>query len=326
MRRWLAHLRERSDRAPTTLAGYHRHAAIATHHIGHIALAKLNAHDLDRLYVTLRQRGGRPRADGKPARPLAPQSVLHVHRLLHTAFEQARKWRLIAHNPASDATAPTVPFRQARGYTAAEVNQLLDAAREDPETIAMLALLLMTGLQRSELLGLALDAVDLEAGTLSVWRAVTEVRGKAVLREIPKSKSARRTLSIPPDVIALLQGQKARVLELALQWGAEYSREPMFLFPGLAGVPMRPMAVTERLRQLCRRARIVGVQPVHGWRHSTASLLIAAGTDVKTTQARLGHSTPTITLRLYTDVVDERDRAAGERLAGYLAPVNKPRT
>ena len=326
LRRWLAHLRERGDHAPTTLAGYERCAAIATHHIGHVPLAKLGAHDLDRLYATLRRRGGRPRADGKPARALSPQSVLHVHRFLHVALEQARKWKLIAYNPASDATAPTVPFKQARGFTAAEIDRLLELARSDHEMTAMLALLLITGLRRSELLGLALDTLDLEAGTMSVRRTVTEVRGKAVLREIPKSKSALRTLSIPPEVVALLRAQRARVLELALQWGTEYSREPMFLFPGMAGVPMRPMAVTERLRQLCRRAKITGVQPVHGWRHATASLLIAGGTDVKTTQARLGHSTPVITLRLYTDVVDERDRAAGDRLAGYLTAVNKPRT
>jgi integrase len=319
LKRWLAHLRERGDHALTTLAGYHRHAAIAAHHIGHIPLAKLGAHDLDRLYVTLRRPGrGRPRADGKPARPLSPQSILHVHRLLHTALGQARKWKLIAYNPASDATAPTVPFRQARGYTAAEIAKLLELAHADPETTAMLALLLTTGLRRSELLGLALDALDLDAGTLSVRRAVTEVRGKAVLREIPKSASSWRTLSIPPEVVALMRAQKARIMERALEWGPEYSREPMFLFPGLAGVPMRPMAITERLRQLRRRAGITAVQPVHGWRHATASLLIAGGTDVKTTQARLGHSTPVITLRLYTDVVDERDRAAGERLAGYL--------
>ena len=46
-------------------------------------------------------------------------------------------------------------------------------------------------------------------------------------------------------------------------------------------------------------------------------------THVKTTQARMGHSTPTITLQLYADKVDERDRAAGERLAGYLIAKNK---
>ena len=190
LKRWLAHLRERGDHAPTTLAGYHRHAAIAAHHIGHIPLAKLGAHDLDRLYAALRRQGGHPRADGKPARPLSPQSVMHVHRLLHTALGQARKWKLIAYSPASDATAPSVPFRQARGYTATEITQLLDATRGDAETAAMLALLLVTGLRRSELLGLALDALDLETGTISVRRAVTEVRGKAVLREIPKNKSS----------------------------------------------------------------------------------------------------------------------------------------
>ena len=324
LRRWLAHLRERGDHAPTTLAGYERHAAIAAHHIGHLPLAKLGAHDLDRLYATLRRHGrGRPRADGKPARPLSRQSILHVHRLLHTALGQARKWKLIAYNPAVDATAPTVPFQQARGFTADEIERLLELAQPDPEITTMVAVLLVTGIRRSELLGLALDAVDLDTGTVSIRRAVTEVRGKAVLREVPKSKSAMRTLSIPPELVALLRAQKARVLEQALQWGAEYSREPMFLFPGLAGVPMRPMAVTERLRQLCRRAKITDVQPVHGWRHATGTLLVAAGTDVKTAQTRLGHSTPVITLRLYTDVVDANDRAAGERLAQHLTPKNK---
>jgi len=66
-----------------------------------------------------------------------------------------------------------------------------------------------------------------------------------------------------------------------------------------------------------------GCSQVHGWRHATATLLIAGGADVKTTQSRLGHSSPLITLSLYTDKVDERDRAAGEALAGYLTPANK---
>jgi integrase len=323
LRRWLAYLRERGDHAPTTLAGYGHHAASAACHIGHLSLAKLTARDLDQLYVTLRRRGGRPRADGKPAQPLAPQTVLHIHKLLHTAFEQARKWKLLAHNPASDATAPTVPFRQVRGYTATEIARLVELAQADPETATMLAVLLVSGLRRSELLGLAVDAVDLDAGTLSVRRTVTEVSSRPVLREIPKSASSRRTFSIPAAIITLLRAQKTRVQELALQWGAEYSREPMFLFPGLAGAPMRPMALTARLRRLRHSAGIVGVQPVHGWRHATASLLIAGGTDVKTTQVRLGHASPAFTLKLYADLVDERDRTAGEQLATHLAPKNK---
>ena len=144
-----------------------------------------------------------------------------------------------------------------------------------------------------------------------------------VVREITKTKLSRRTLAIPAAVVLLLRAQKARVLEQALAWGSEYAPGPRFLFPVNGGAPMRPFSLTDRLRRLMRRAGIKGVQPVHGWRHATATLLIAGGADVKTTQSRLGHSSPLITLALYADKVDERDRAAGEALAGYLTPSNK---
>jgi len=315
---WLAHLEARSDHAPTTLAGYKRHALAAVHHIGHIPLERLAPLDLDRLYATLLAKGGQPRADGKACRPLARQSVLHVHRTLHTALKQAVKWRLIGFNPAADASPPQVHFKQARGYTKDEISAMLEAASDDPEGYCAMALLLTTGIRRSELLGLALDCIDLDTGVISIRRTVTEVKGRAVLRDAAKSTTSRRTLSIPVTVVTLLRQQKARVLEAAMAWGSEYNREPMFLFPGMAGAPMPPMAMTLKLRQFRRRAKIEGVQPVHGWRHAAATLMIADGADVKTAQSRLGHSTPVITLRLYADQVDGRDRDAGERLADYL--------
>ena len=154
-------------------------------------------------------------------------------------------------------------------------------------------------------------------------RTVTEIGSAVIVREITKTKSSRRKLAIPAAVVALLRLQKARVLEQALAWGAEYRPGPRFLFPVNGGEPMRPFNLTDRLSRLMRRAGIKGVQPVHGWRHATATLLIAGGADVKTTQARLGHSSPLITLGLYADRVDARDRAAGEALAGYLTPRNR---
>jgi integrase len=202
-------------------------------------------------------------------------------------------------------------------------NPNTQSAPPSPAAARALALLLTTGLRRSELLGLTLDALDLEAATLTVQRTVTETRTAVVVREITKTKSSRRTLAIPAAVVTLLRAQKARVLEQALAWGSEYASGPRFLFPVIGGAPMRPLNLTARLRRLLRRAGIKGVQPVHGWRHATATLLIAGGADVKTTQSRLGHSSPTITLALYTDKVDERDRAAGEALADYLTPRNR---
>ena len=315
LRAWLRHHRERGDLAPTTMRGYERNAALAARYCGSVLLEKLSGRDLDALYAKLLTHGGQPKG---PPRPLSRQSVAHVHRLLHGVLRQAVKWRLLAHNPAADATPPSVPHKQARGFTIEEIARLLAAAEGDPELSCILALLLTTGLRRSELLGLTLEALDLESATLNVARTVTEIGSTVVVREITKTKLSRRTLSIPAAVVLLLRAQKARVLEQALAWGSEYAPGPRFLFPVNGGAPMRPFGLTERLSRLMRRAGVKGVQPVHGWRHATATLMIAGGADVKTTQSRLGHSSPMITLGLYADKVDERDRAAGEALAGYL--------
>jgi len=320
LRGWLAHHRERGDLAPTTMRGYERNAALAARYCGHVLLEKLSGRDLDALYAKLLTHGSQPKG---PSRPLSRQSVMHVHRLVHGALRQAVKWRLIAHNPAADATPPSVPHKQARGFTIEEIARLLAAAEADAELYCMVALLLVSGLRRSELLGLTLEALDLEAAVLTVERTVTEIGSAVVVREITKTKLSRRTLAIPAAVVALLRLQKARVLEQALAWGSEYASGPRFLFPTNGGKPIRPFNLTARLHRLLRQVGIKGVQPVHGWRHATATLMIAGGADVKTTQARLGHSSPTITLALYTDKVDERDRAAGEALAGYLTPANK---
>ena len=119
LRGWLAHHRERGDLAPTTLQGYERNVALAARHCGHVLLEKLTARDLDALYAKLLTHGSQPH--GAAPRPLSRQSVMHVHRLLHAALRQAVKWRLIAHNPAADATPPSVPHKQARAFTTEEI-------------------------------------------------------------------------------------------------------------------------------------------------------------------------------------------------------------
>lgn len=323
---WLALLAQRDEHSPSTLDGYRRSIRLAERELGHIPLAKLSAADLDRAYATLLASGGTIPAGPKPnsqrqPRPLKARTVLHVHRVIHTALEQARKWKLIGENPARDATAPSPTKAPVRAFTAAEVQRLLAAAAGDRVMTTVIGLLLVTGIRRSELLGLAWDAVDLEAGTITIRRAVIEVKGKPpVLREQPKSEAGWRVIGLSAGVVDLLRAQKAHVLETALAWGKGYRREPFFCFPSWAGAPMPPMDMTLRLRQIMRRARVTGRQPTHGWRHTSATLLIHSGENVKTVQTRLGHSTPAITMALYVHPTEEADRSAAEFLGSLLLP------
>jgi integrase len=324
LHRWIATLAARNEYSPSTLQSYRWLSAIIIRNIGQMPLEKVAPADLDQLYTTLLRRGGIGRklnADGsKPSRPLEPRTVLHVHRVLHNALEQARRWKMIAENPAKDARAPTPRKQRVRSFTPSEVQRLLDVAAADRETHTIAATLLITGLRRSELLGICLDAIDLDAGSLTIRRVVLEVGHDPVLRELPKTESSERTISIPPVLIELLRAQRTHVQEAALKWGRDYRREPMFLFAQVNGEPLPPMSLTLRLRQVMRRAGVAGRQATHSWRHTAASELVGSGVDVKTVQTRLGHSTPAITLALYVHPSQERDQAAGEHLAGLLKP------
>jgi integrase len=230
LKRWLATLEERGEHSPTTLAAYREHVNRARQHIGHIALEKLSPADLDGLYGVLSRRGGvakKANSDGsRDSRPLSARSVLHVHRVLHTALEQARKWKMIGENPARDATAPTPGRASPKAFTMTEVAALLDAAG-NRENYIVLSVLLVTGIRRSELLGLALDAVDLDAGTLTIKRVVLDVDSAPLLRDVTKSESSARTLSIPPLLVDLLREQKANVLQAALAWESDRAAIPV---------------------------------------------------------------------------------------------------
>lgn len=59
-------------------------------------------------------------------------------------------------------------------------------------------------------------------------------------------------------------------------------------------------------------------------RHTQATQLLAQGVDVKTVQARLGHSDASLTLNWYAHAVPENDRAAADRLGELFREEPKP--
>lgn len=316
LKRWLATLNDRGEHSGTTIEGYARCVDLASRFLGALPLAKLTTQDIDHAYAAMLKRGGKVR--GKTTtRPLTSRTVLNVHRCLHTALEQARRYRLIPENPARDARAPSPRKSRVRALTSDEMQRLLDAAG-DPETYCILGTILACGLRRSELIGLAFDCIDFDAAKLTVARTVVAINHQPVVREHAKTETSLRTLALPDELVTMLRDQRARVAENMLAWGRQYRRDPLFVFPGLAGTPMIPSSLTHRLRQVMRRANVKAASPCHAWRHSAATSLLDAGQNIKTVQNRLGHSTPAITLALYVHPVAERDREAADHFGAIL--------
>lgn len=225
---------------------------------------------------------------------------------------------MIPENPARDATPPSPHKSQVRAFTADEVKRLLEIAAENPETYAMVATLLACGLRRSELGGLCYDCIDFDNATITVRRTVIEVNHAPVLRDRAKTEASLRTITIPPVLVEIFKARRTVIQEAMLAWGKTYRRDPLFVFPGLAGAPMMPYSIADRLGALMRRAGIKGASPVHAWRHTAGTSLFDATQNVKTVQARLGHSSSAITMQLYVHPVEERDRAAADHFGTLL--------
>ncbi|HEV2900811.1 MAG TPA: tyrosine-type recombinase/integrase [Pseudaminobacter sp.] len=318
---WLANHPKRAKLSPTTIIGYKRNLAFVSRHVGDVLLSKLTALDLDRTYAALLERGGRARDGSRAVRPLQARTVGHAHRAAFTALRQAVKWGLIATNPAANATPPTPRKSKARALVGDEWAKVWKAAKAAryPGMDVLVATLAVAGLRRSELLGLAFDSVDLDAGTIEIKRTVVTGDGNMpVLRTVTKTEGSERPITIPPPLVEMLKRHRTFITEQMLAFGKDYCRDPLFCFPEAGGHMMKPDTLTSKMRSLMRTAGVKGVQPTHGHRHSMATNALAAGVDIKTVSTRMGHSRTSTTIDMYVHTSDERDRAAADTITGAM--------
>jgi integrase len=315
--------------SPKTADGYKRNIGIAKRGLKKDRpLSQLDKPHIDKAYDDLLENGKLLR-DGKTG-PMAKQTVRHVHTVLHKALEDAKDNKLITENPAARADAPRVQGKKyktkVRAFTKDETLELFARAQDpicEPETFAMAATVAVTGLRRGELAGLADDAVDWDNNKIDVFRNVVDTDDDEVIVKGTKSEAGTATLDVPPELIALLRLQRARVKTAALKWGKGYQRDPLFLFPGPGGVAMHPKLITRRMSRLIKRAGIVPgegkkISPVHSWRHTTGTLLWRAFKDPKQIQGQLRQSDPAIGMQLYVENTPEAAGEAAHFLGGLL--------
>ncbi len=75
---------------------------------------------------------------------------------------------------------------------------------------------------------------------------------------------------------------------------------------------------SEKIRPEDKKELLLPDIPLHGLRHTTATLLISKAIDVRTVAARLRHSQTSTTMNIYAHALKESDRAASESLSEIL--------
>jgi integrase len=119
-------------------------------------------------------------------------------RILHAAFE-ARHKRNGASNPFNRIERPRYHAKGVRPFTASEAARFLDVARESPIEPPF-ALCLTAGLRIGEALAVRWTDVNLDARTVTIERALTDVSGYI---EIGRTKTTRSRRVVPLTGIAI---------------------------------------------------------------------------------------------------------------------------
>ena len=298
---------------PTTYASY---KMLAEQHIiprlGALELQKLSAGAINPLYTHLAEHG-RVRGEGA----LSASSVRRVHAVLHRACRDAVRWGRLTVNPVDAADPPKVSAEHSEKLPAWSGEQLaafLKSVSGD-RLFALWRLLAMTGMRRGEALGLQWSDVDMEAGTVTIRRSWIPVEGVAQFSE-PKTKRGRRTIALDPVTLETLKAHAARQADEQGDW-QEAWLESGFVFTRENGEPLHPWKVSKAFRDHLKAAALPAI-PLHGLRHSYATLALSSGVNPRIVSARLGHATVALTLDVYSHVLPQADRDAAEAIADLL--------
>lgn len=199
-------------------------------------------------------------------------------------------------------------------WTPAQLGDFLSAAQDD-YLYALWHLLAMRGLRRGEACGLDWSEVDLDGAMVSIMKQRI-VLGNKVVEGPPKSQAGIRSIALDHTTVAVLREHRRVQLERRLALGAVWINSGK-VFSRTNGAALDPHAVSKKFRALVKGSDLPPIR-LHDLRHGAASLMLAAGVDMKVVQETLGHSSVTLTANTYTQVYPDVAQAAADAAASLV--------
>jgi integrase len=278
--------------------------------LGNVKLQKLSPQQLQKLYKTKLDEG------------YAPQTVKHIHRVLHRALNGALRWGLVGRNVCDAVDPPRVPKKEMAVLNVEQALQFLAAAKGDPLE-ALYALALTSGLREGELIGIQWHDLDLVGGKLQVRRTVAYVPKKGLTISEPKTAKSRRSVHLTALAIEALKRHRVRQNEVRLAAGSAWAGGD-WVFCNSVGNPLNGSNLLQRsFRPLLARAGLPAIR-FHDLRHSSATLLLSLGVHPKIVSEILGHSQVSLTLDTYSHVLPSLQEEAFSRLNTLLTEQPNP--
>ncbi len=235
---------------------------------------------------------------------LSSKIVYNMHGVLHLALKNAVRWGLVSRNVCDLVTPPSIVSREVVPLTEEQARLLIKHVRGHHLEV-LLAMAVVTGMRRGELLALRWSDIDFARSRLLVLHSVNFIEGYGYVEGKPKTAAGKRVISLPEFLLDMLKEHRTQQEErskTATRW-----EDHDLVFPNLSGSYLHPGHMGEAFRKLLKEAGLPTIH-FHDLRHSAASILLCMGVNVKVIQELLGHSDISITLRTYSHLLPSQQQ------------------
>ena len=249
---------------------------------------------------------------------LSTKSVREHHAIISSILTTAFKWNIISNNPAARVDLGKKVRYKPAYYDIEQVTTMFTALESEPLRYqAMIYLTVDTGMRMGEVAGLHWTDIDLEKGIVTVNKQRQYVPGFGTLEKAHKTESGVRTITLSGTVTAMLRQYRNSQIEELLGLGEPWKVDNL-VFVHEDGTPIHPNLPYKWFTAFLERHNLQKIT-YHQLRHTNASLLIAAGTDVVTLSGRLGHGDKNITLNTYSHIIKNKEEKAANSMDAYYS-------
>lgn len=262
----------------------------------------------------------------EPPHHLAPRTIHRVRTTLRGALRLAIDDLILDRNVVDLVRRPKAPKLTYTVHTREQQRQLERDAESRAGThqifhgdrlSALWTLGYRTGARLSELIGLTWADLDLEGGTVRIWRQLERASGRAPIWKETKTESSVGIVQLPASAVFALLRHRARQDGEKLRYAGEY-RDYGLVFCTRWGTPLTSNGVSKAWKQACLRAGVPVTTFHQGTRHTAASTYFKSGAKLTEVQAILRHASSQVTASVYAHELDAADRRPADRLDAYV--------
>lgn len=247
----------------------------------------------------------------------SPATIKRKLAVLQSILKQAVKLDIIESSPAiaEKLTLPKVVTPKVEIFTKQEAAEMLSCLEDEPLQFQVLVnLAIMTGARLGELTGLKFSDIDYQTNKITIERSVYKVSGQPIRTKAPKDNDIRiiAVNNYCIDLIRLLKSEKEKqAIEQAEKWN-----NGNWLFTQRNGKIIYPQTLSKQFSEFLKKNGLKH-RKFHSLRHTSATLLLYGGVNIKQVQERLGHGDISTTNK-YLHCIAEADEEAANVLQNML--------